>query len=93
MIILRVVLGRSWTKTTMNKESNRSELHFVSQDQRGADFVDEVAPAAAVGTQSSKSQTNENSHPNKTSLVVLRDRQRSDDSEEKKDNTATHSSV
>jgi hypothetical protein len=94
MIILRVVLGRSWTKGTMNGEGNRSEMHFASPEKRGAESeFDEAALAAAVGTQSSNSRTNENNHQNRASLVVLRDGKRSDNSEEKKDNSPTPSLV
>ncbi|KAJ6575976.1 hypothetical protein DFH09DRAFT_1150142 [Mycena vulgaris] len=79
MIILRVVLGRSWTKGTMAGEGRLSELHFVSPHARGdhSEF-DEAALAAAVGTQSTKSQTVE-PHQNRTSLVMLRDGQRSEE--------------
>ncbi|KAJ7131590.1 hypothetical protein C8R43DRAFT_1024742 [Mycena crocata] len=74
LIILRVVLGRSWTKGTMSGEGNRSELQFASPHKRHAESeFDEAALAAAVGTQSTKSQTNETFNQNRTSLVVLRD--------------------
>jgi len=85
MIILRVVMGRSWTKGTMSGEGSGqpSEMFFASPDKRGArsEFDD-----GALGTQSTKSQTNETaataSGRNRTSLVVLRDGHKNEEKDE-----------
>ncbi|KAJ6625805.1 hypothetical protein B0H10DRAFT_591196 [Mycena sp. CBHHK59/15] len=92
LIILRVVLGRSWTKGTMSGEGKHSEMQFASPQKRDRESeFDEAALAAALGTQSTKSQTNETPHRNRTSLVILSDGQHND--EEKKDNNTASSSV
>ncbi|KAJ7488133.1 hypothetical protein FB451DRAFT_1025849 [Mycena latifolia] len=91
MIILRVVMGRSWTKGTMAGEGRPSEMQFASPHKRGAGTeFDEAALAEAVGTQSTKSQTTGEARPIRTSLVVLRDSQPSEE-EEKNQNTSRSS--
>ncbi|KAJ7466851.1 hypothetical protein B0H11DRAFT_2047950 [Mycena galericulata] len=86
LIILRVVLGRSWTKGTMSGEGKPSDIHFASprrQDTEGGS--DDAALACSAG------------HPvhtprrNSTTTVVLRDADH--DEEEKKDDNASDSSV
>lgn len=90
LIILRVVMGRSWTKGTMAGEGQPSDMKFVPPRSRGpGTSFDESALAAAVGTESTRSQTTEN-RPNRTSLVVLRD---AEASEEKHGHTTPGSSV
>ncbi|KAJ7489631.1 hypothetical protein B0H11DRAFT_1059384 [Mycena galericulata] len=87
LIVLRVVLGRSWTRKTMSGGGGKpSELEFASPHRRdGASEFDEAALAAAVGTQSTRSQTNEAPRRDRTSLVVLRDAE-DNDNEKKNDN-------
>ncbi|KAJ7436794.1 hypothetical protein B0H11DRAFT_2109220 [Mycena galericulata] len=92
LIILRVVLGRSWTKGTMSGEGKPSDIHFASprrQDTEGGS--DDAALAAALGTQSTWSRSNETPRRNSTTTVVLRDADH--DEEEKKDDNASDSSV
>jgi hypothetical protein len=88
MIILRVVMGRAWTKGTMSGKYPPSEMHFASPNKPGAHSkLDE----AALGTQSTKTQTNEPAGRNRTSLVVLRDGEQ--DGEKEGGNSQTGSSV
>ncbi|KAJ7691018.1 hypothetical protein B0H17DRAFT_935478 [Mycena rosella] len=93
LIILRVVLGRSWTKGTMAGDGQRSEMQFAGPHKREAESeFDEAAFAAAVGIQSTTSHKSE-SNQTRTSLVVLKDDQPSDGSDEEKRNNASNSSV
>jgi hypothetical protein len=79
MIILRVVMGRAWTKGTMSGDGQPSEIHFVSPNKPGA--RSEVA-----ATQFTKTQTEETVGRNRTtSLVVLPDGEKDG---EKKDSQA-----
>ncbi|KAJ7624296.1 hypothetical protein DFH06DRAFT_1059142 [Mycena polygramma] len=87
MIVLRVVMGRAWAKGTMSGERQPSTMLFASPNKRGAqsEFDD-----AALGTQSTRSQTNETaaSGRNRASLVVLRDGHEQDE-EEKIENSSS----
>ncbi|KAJ7895460.1 hypothetical protein B0H14DRAFT_3853931 [Mycena olivaceomarginata] len=87
MIILRVVMGRAWTRGTMSDEP--SEMHFVSPHNSGTQS--ELA-SEALGTQSIKSQSNETAGQNRTSLVLLRDGD-GEHGEEKNPNSHTDSSL
>jgi hypothetical protein len=86
LIILRVVLGRSWTTSTMAGERQDPQIHFVSRHSGDVEssYVDDAAP----GTHSTNSQSAELHHRGtRTSLVVLTNEQPGD--EEKKTNTGS----
>jgi len=89
LIILRVVLGRSWTAGTMAGERHDPQIHFVSRHNGDVDSeLDDAAPP----THSTSSQSAELHHRGtRTSLVVLTNEQPSD--EEKKTNTGSAEAV
>ncbi|KAJ7031732.1 hypothetical protein C8F04DRAFT_959966 [Mycena alexandri] len=68
MIILRVVLGRSWTTGTMSREGKDSDLRFNSPGKiNGRPVFD--PKGAALDTQSTRSQTDETAGRTVTPLV------------------------
>ncbi|KAJ7245642.1 hypothetical protein B0H12DRAFT_782874 [Mycena haematopus] len=73
MIVLRVVMGRAWTKDTMSAEYPPPNIHFVSRHAQSE--LDQAAPAA---TKPAKSGSVER---NRTSLVVLRDEETQNNSQ------------
>ncbi|KAJ7718201.1 hypothetical protein DFH07DRAFT_784989 [Mycena maculata] len=93
LIILRVVLGRSWTKGTMSGDGiKHSALQFASPHKRDpkSEF-DEATLDAALRTRSTRSETTDAHHQNRTSMVILNHGQHGD--EEKKDDNPSGSSV
>ncbi|KAJ7716618.1 hypothetical protein B0H16DRAFT_1741143 [Mycena metata] len=66
MIVLRVVLGHSWTTTTMSGDGKASALRFVSPGKPNTRSMFD-------GTQSTRSRTDETAGRIRTSLGVLRD--------------------
>ncbi|KAK7046425.1 hypothetical protein R3P38DRAFT_2506511 [Favolaschia claudopus] len=66
LIILRVVLGRAWTKGTVSGKDVPSELHFASATKTSTGYERDTRT-----TRSTRSQTEETDGENRPSVVVV----------------------
>ncbi|KAJ7624844.1 hypothetical protein FB45DRAFT_751572 [Roridomyces roridus] len=84
LIILRVIMGRAWSQGTLSGEVKPAptEFHFATSHKRDpeADTLDDPAFGAELQTRSLTSHVLGTQHDNRTSIVVMQDR---DDSAEK----------